>query len=87
MFNLGFEAFATFIIIVAPIAVVLFLIALVVAYPWLLLVPLGIWYLSIKYGQGGRPDPRKDSENTPADGETAGRPASESAPTVTTVMS
>lgn len=50
MFNLGFEAFATFIIIVAPIAIMLFLIFVLIAYPWLLLVPLGIWYLSIKYG-------------------------------------
>ena len=59
MFNLGFDAFATFIVIVAPIAIALFMILLVGAYPWLLLVPLGIWYLSIKYGS--------DEESTPDD--------------------
>ena len=72
MFNLGFEAFATFIIIVAPIAIVLFLIALVVAHPWLLLVPLGIWYLSIKYGSSEAPspgstrEPKSAEESSPA---------------------
>ena len=79
MLNLGFDAFATFIVIVAPIAIVLFLIVLVVAYPWLLLIPLAIWYLSIKHSPGELPGPWKDSENSPESGEADGWRATESA--------
>ena len=38
----------TMLLIVAPIVLVLIVIVVVVAYPWVVLVPLGIWWLAKK---------------------------------------
>ena len=44
------DVIATFLVLVAPFALALIVIVLIVAYPWLLLIPLGIGYLVVKYG-------------------------------------
>ena len=49
------DIIGTAILFVAPFVLALIVIVLVVAYPWLLLIPLGIWYLVVKYGSDGVP--------------------------------
>jgi hypothetical protein len=44
------DIIGTAILFVAPFVLALIAIVLVIAYPWLLLIPLGIWYLVVKYG-------------------------------------
>jgi hypothetical protein len=44
------DIIGTAILFVAPFVLALIVIVLVIAYPWLLLIPLGIWYLVVKYG-------------------------------------
>jgi hypothetical protein len=44
------DIIGTAILFVAPFVLALIVIVLVIAYPWLLLIPLGIWYLVGKYG-------------------------------------
>lgn len=44
------DIIGTAILFVAPFVLALIIIVLVVAYPWPLLIPLGIWYLVVKYG-------------------------------------
>jgi hypothetical protein len=43
------DIIGTAILFVAPFVLALIVIVLVIAYPWLLLIPLGIWYLVVKY--------------------------------------
>jgi hypothetical protein len=50
MINESIDVIATILVLVAPFALALFVIVVVIAYPWLLLIPLGIWYLAVKYG-------------------------------------
>jgi hypothetical protein len=50
MINQSIGVIATILVLVAPFALVPFVVVLVVAYPWLLLIPLGIGYLVVKYG-------------------------------------
>ena len=47
-----------------------FLVALVLVYPWLLLIPLGIWWLCWKYGS--EPEATEDGGVTTAGDATAG---------------
>ena len=49
MINQSIDVIATILVLVAPFALVLFVVVLVVAYPWLLLIAFGIWYLVVKY--------------------------------------
>jgi hypothetical protein len=56
MINESTDVIATFLVLVAPFALALFVIVLVIAYPWLLLIPLGIGYLVVKYGPDDVPN-------------------------------
>jgi hypothetical protein len=49
------DVIGTAILFVAPFVLALIVIVLVIAYPWLLLIPLGIWYLGAKYAPGEVP--------------------------------
>ena len=49
MINQSIDVIATILVLVAPFALALFVVVLVVAYPWLLLNAFGIWYLAVKY--------------------------------------
>lgn len=48
MVDESIDAIATFLVLVAPFALALFVIVLVIAYPWLLLIAFGIGYLVVK---------------------------------------
>ena len=68
MIDESIDVIATFLVIVAPFALALFVIVLVIAYPWLLLIPLGFWYLVVKYGSdevAGAEAPRKSQTDEP----------------------
>jgi hypothetical protein len=53
MINQSIDVIATILALVAPFALALFAVVLVVAYPWLLLIAFGFWYLVVKYVPDG----------------------------------
>jgi hypothetical protein len=56
------DIIGTAILFVAPFVLALIVIVLVVAYPWLLLIPLGTWYLVVKYGSDEVPKAEEATE-------------------------
>jgi len=61
MIDESIDVIGTFLVLVAPFALALFVIVLVIAYPWLLLIPLGIGYLVVKYGSDEVPPAKASS--------------------------
>lgn len=62
MINQSIDVIATILVLVAPFALALFVVVLVVAYPWLLLIAFGIWYLVVKYVPDDVPTTEKPPE-------------------------
>jgi hypothetical protein len=53
MINQSIDVIATILVLVAPFALALFVVVLVAAYPWLLLIAFGFWYLVVTYVPDG----------------------------------